>query len=127
MIGVAEKSATYIGSVLPEASSNFAAGYKVVSFYIDPLNLLERAYVLRRDGWRQSYTLYQRLLSKEKIDGIRRYLRQQKRVFVNNVIATLPSDTKILDGNNKVVDPQTIKKTKQVKITVPRQTIGRVG
>lgn len=121
VVGVAEETATYIGSVLPEASSNFDPGYKVVSFYMDPLSLLERAYVLRRDGWRQSYTLYQRLLSKDKIDGIRKYLRQQKRVFVNNVIATLPEDTKLLDGNNKDVDPKEIKKTKQIKITVPRR------
>lgn len=121
VVGVAEEAATYIGSILPEASSNFDSGYKVVSFYMDPLNLLERAYVLRRDGWRQSYTLYQRLLSKEKIDGIRKYLKQQKRVFVNNVIATLPSDTKLLDGNSKPIDPKEIKKTRQVKITIPRR------
>jgi DGQHR domain-containing protein len=121
VVGVAEEEATYIGSVLPEASSNFDSGFKVVSFYMDPLNLLERAYVLRRDGWRQSYSLYQRLLSKEKIDGIRKYLKLQKRVFVNNIIVTLPSETKLLDSNSKNVDPKDIKKTRQVKITIPRR------
>jgi DGQHR domain-containing protein len=121
VVGIAEETTTYIGSVLPEASSNFESGFKVVSFYMDPLNLLERAYVLRRDGWRQSYSLYQRLLSKDKIDGIRKYLKQQKRVFVNNIIVTLPSETKLLDSNNKNVDPKDIKRTRQVKITVPRR------
>ena len=40
------------GSLLPVAHSNFPAGYKVVSFYVTPGTLLDRAYVLRKDGWR---------------------------------------------------------------------------
>lgn len=117
-----EKSDTYDGALLPEASSNFAPGYKVVTFYVDPQNLLTRAYVLRRNGWRQSFSLYQRLLSKEKIDGIRKYLRSEKRVFVNNVIATLPPDTKLIDpGTKKQVEAKDLKQTMQVKIQVPRR------
>jgi len=120
-VGVGWGAQTYVGSLLPESSSNFDDGYKVVSFYIDPLSLLERAYVLRRDGWRQSYNLYQRLLSKEKIDSIRKYLKREKRVFVNNVIATLPYDTKVLDGDGNTVDPKDIKKTRQVRIQIPHR------
>lgn len=126
VVGVAPASNTYVGSLLPEGSSNFAPGYKVVSFYVDPSSLLQRAYVLRRDGWRDSYSLYQRMLVKAKVDSIRKYLKNQKRVFVNNIIATLPEDTKILDGSGNTVDPATITKTKQVKIQIPLRH-GSVG
>lgn len=117
-----EQSDTYDGALLPEASSNFESGYKVVTFYVDPQSLLARAYVLRRNGWRQSFSLYQRLLSKEKIDSIRKYLRAERRVFVNNVIATLPPDTKLIDPEtNHQVDAKDLKKTTQVKIQIPRR------
>jgi hypothetical protein len=94
-------STDYHGSILPEAHSNFDAGYKVVTFYADPDSLLKTAYVLRKDGWRDSLNLYQRMISKPKIESIRRYLKTQKRVFINNIIVTLPSDVKPLSENLK--------------------------
>ena len=71
----------YRGFLLPETHSNFDAGFKVVSFYVDPDSLLSRAYVLRKDGWREGGTLYQRIISRAKIASIRRYLDKHERVF----------------------------------------------
>jgi DGQHR domain-containing protein len=107
-------------SVLPENHSNFPSGYKVVSFYIDPASVLSRAYVLRRDGWRDRGSLYQRMIIKKKIESIRRYLIDNKRVFVNNIIVTLPSGTKISDNNDNTVDPATITCTQIATVEIPR-------
>jgi DGQHR domain-containing protein len=109
----------YEGSVLPEAHSNFGPGYKVVSFYIDPETLLRRAYVLRRDGWRAGASLYQRMISAKKIESVRSYLKAKKRVFVNNIIATLPPETAIVTSENIPIDSVNIKKTTRARIQLP--------
>ena len=125
-IGVESALGKYSGSLLPESSSNFDRGFKVVSFYIDPSALLRRAYVLRKDGWRDSYSMYQRMISKTKITSIRNYLKENKRVFVNNIIVTLPEDTKIVDNKNNTVDPGNISKTQPVTIMLP-QKVNSIG
>ncbi|WP_353211759.1 hypothetical protein [Rhodovarius sp.] len=75
-IQVSSASYDYAGSLLPEAHSNFNDGFKIVSFYADPDVLLRTAYVLRKEGWRNSPNLYQRMISKPKIDSIRSYLKE---------------------------------------------------
>ena len=107
------------GSVLPESYSNFERGYKVVSFYIDPESLLRKCYVLRKDGWRDEGGLYQRMIGKAKIKAIRKYLNTKKRVFINNIIVTLPSETKLVDDNGGIIDPSKLTKTKPVRIQIP--------
>jgi hypothetical protein len=77
------------GSVLPEGQSHFPPGFKVVSFYVAPAVLLERCYVLRKDGWGDEDGLYQRMISRAKVEAIRKYLLSEKRVFINNIIVTL--------------------------------------
>lgn len=109
------------GSVLPEHHSKFPKGYKVVSFYIQPSALLSRAYVLRRDGWRDRSGLYQRMILRRKLDSIRKYLVDQKRVFVNNIIVTLPSGTKILDANENTINTTTIHTTQPAVISIPSE------
>lgn len=119
-------ASVYDGSVLPESHSNYGAGFKVASFYIDPDALLQRAYVLRRDGWRGGASLYQRMISRAKIEAVRRYLRSKKRVFINNVIATLPPTTKIVDEGGTTTDTAAIKKTQRARIQIPNE-IGSIG
>lgn len=109
------------GSVLPEHHSKFPNGFKVVSFYIQPSALLSRAYVLRRDGWRDRSGLYQRMILRAKLDLIRKYLVDQQRVFVNNIIVTLPSGTKILDANENTIDTATIHSTQPAIISIPSE------
>lgn len=85
---------TYDGHILPEEHSSFKNGYKLISFYIDANSLMRRAYVLRNGSWRdkEQISLYQRLLSSKKISSMRKYLNGEQRVFVNNIIATLPEE-----------------------------------
>ncbi|MFK0691245.1 DGQHR domain-containing protein [Mesorhizobium sp. IMUNJ 23033] len=125
-VGGGKKTESYPGSLLPESSSNFSKGYKVVSFYAAPRVLLRCAYVLRNGGWRGSYNLYQRMISKSKIDSTRRYLKTHKRVFVNNVIVTLPPDCHITDAKGKTADHTIINKTEPVIIQIPDR-INSVG
>ncbi len=115
----AKKKKTEInGTLLPEAHSNFKNGYKVVSFYIDPQTLLANSYVLRKDGWRDEGSLYQRMIVKKKISAIRKYLLKEKRVFINNIIVTLPSNTRLLNQHDKVVHVASLTKTEHVKIEI---------
>ena len=111
----------YKGSILPEAHSNFAAGYKVVSFYVDPASLLSRSYVLRKDGWMERDGLYQRMIAKGKIEAIRTHLRKKQRVFINNIIVTLPSETRILDERKNTKDINKINNTEPVNIQLPNE------
>ncbi|MGB7410590.1 MAG: DGQHR domain-containing protein [Sphingopyxis granuli] len=106
----------YPGSLLPEAHSEFPTGYKLVSFYVTPKALLRRAYVLRRDGWMDSEGLYQRMIDKKKIRSIRTHLKEKKRVFVNNVVVTLPHDARLDDDSGIDIDPAAIDKTKPVSV-----------
>ncbi len=112
----------YPGSLLPEAHSNFPAGYKVVSFYVTPAALLKRAYVLRRDGWKDRDGLYQRMIERKKIEAIRQHIRANGRVFVNNVIVTLPDGTRLDDSTGKDVDPSKISKAQAVFVKLPQRS-----
>ena len=108
---------TYSGQLLPASMSSFPKGYRIVSFYADPESIIAGAYVLRRDGWRDNSHLYQRILVRNKIAKMRRYLVDQKRVFVNNVIVTLPSDTDIKESPQK--GAPTLDKARPVSISIP--------
>jgi DGQHR domain-containing protein len=110
---------SYKGSILPEGQSHFPDGYKVVSFYVDPAALLERCYVLRKDGWSDDAGLYQRMISHKKIESIRKYLLGKKRVFINNIIVTLPNSTQLTDDNGKTLDPAKIHQTEPGNILLP--------
>jgi DGQHR domain-containing protein len=126
VIGQGSPAVGFAGSVLAEPHSNFPSGFKVISFYVSPGAVLSRAYVLRHDGWRDSEGLYQRMISRKKIESIRRYLRENERVFVNNVILTLPDDAKLLKSDHQEVDPKKILKTEPITVQLPDRgnTIG---
>lgn len=115
-IGTAGAEEPHPGSLLPEVHSEFPEGYKVISFYVTPNALLKRAYVLRHDGWRDSESLYQRMIDKKKISSIRTHLKEKRRVFVNNVVVTLPSDTRLDDDEGKDTDPAALDKTALVSV-----------
>ena len=120
------RTSVYPGSILPEAHSNFGDGFKVVSFYINPGAVLERCYVLRKRGWRSGDSTYQRLIDKKKISSIRKYLVDKERVFINNIIVTLPDDTKLLSGDGDTIDPKSIVQTVPGRVQIPQKynTIG---
>lgn len=123
-------SPVYEGYLLPETNSSYPKGYKVVSFYADPGNLISKSYVLRRDGWRDEDHLYQRILIGKKIRAMRRYLATESRVFVNNVIVTLPDGTTLNDQLSKAKNlaSDQLGKVKAVTIVIPAgfDTVGVV-
>jgi DGQHR domain-containing protein len=108
------------GYMLPEHHSGYQKGFKVVSFYADPETLLAVSYVLRQDSWRDGEGLYQRILIKSKIASMRKYLVDAQRVFVNNIVVTLPSNTQLNDSaTSKNIPTENLDRLKQVKIGVP--------
>ncbi len=94
---------TFSGHILPEEKSSFEEGYKIVSFYIDAESLLRRAYVLRQNGWKNMENVghYQRMLLSKKIAGMRKYLVEKNRVFINNIITSVSIDKIKLYDNDK--------------------------
>lgn len=94
----------FSGHILPEEKSSFKEGYKIISFYIDAESLLKRAYVLRQEGWRKKENVgyYQRMLDSKKITSMRKYLSEEKRVFINNIITTISEkDIKLFTDSNR--------------------------
>lgn len=126
-IGVAKISggnsgaiSSYKGFLLPEANSSYPTGYKVISFYVDPASLLKKSFVLRKNGWIAPNLSYQRILDMPKIKLMRKYLSENKRVYLGNIIATLPPATKINDisSSNQLTADQQLT-VKPVKISLP--------
>ncbi|GHD60294.1 DGQHR domain-containing protein [Jeongeupia chitinilytica] len=118
--GNSDYPSRYNGFLLPEANSSYPEGYKIVSFYADPASLLKKSFVLRKNGWLAPNLSYQRILDVSKIRLMRRYLTEDKRVFLGNIIATLPSSTKI--GKLSTADQLSLddqRTVKAVKITLP--------
>lgn len=94
------------GNILPVAYSSFKSGYIVISFYIDADSLIRRAYVLRQESWREGDAcgFYQRMVDVKKINSMRKYLGTEKRVFINNIIATISeSNAVLLDSNDRYI------------------------
>lgn len=115
-----DKSRSFQGYILPETNSGYPKGFKVVSFYADPATLLEMSYVLRQDSWRDDEGLYQRILVKGKIGKMRQYLTSAKRVFVNNIVVTLPNEAIINDPDTgRNVDNADLKAVRAVKVAIP--------
>ncbi|MBU3625523.1 DGQHR domain-containing protein [Polynucleobacter sp. JS-Safj-400b-B2] len=122
-----EHISIYQAYLLPENFSNYPQGTKILSFYADPKSVIESAYVLRRDGWQEDGDgFYQRVLVHSKIKQMRSYLADEGRVFVNNVIATLPSSTIIrdYDVSGKTLTEEDLYDLKPVKVEVPKSYDG---
>jgi len=120
----------YEGFLLPEGNSSYPKHFKIVSFYADPERLIARSYVLRRDGWRDESHLYQRILISKKIKQMRKYLFEDKRVFVNNIIVTLPPETlvKAIGINGREASSNDAGRVQAVAVQIPDgfDTIGLV-
>lgn len=115
------ESSTFSALQLPEVPSGFPSGHKLVSFLVDPATLLERAYVLRADSWRDREALYQRLLIKGKIASMRKYLVEEHRVFVNNIIVTLREDATYRATDASDLDAREATRISVGQLTIPRR------
>ncbi|OIN58632.1 DGQHR domain-containing protein [Arsenicibacter rosenii] len=85
--------------ILPETASGFPDGVQVVTFVMKAKELMECAYVLRKDSWDASAGPYQRLLDKRKTENIRKFLAKEKRTFIDSIIVSLPFDIKFVAKN----------------------------
>jgi DGQHR domain-containing protein len=86
----------YIDSavIVPEAGTGFPEGINIVTFVMKAQELLDCAYVFRKDSWESAIgQYYQRLVDKSKIDKIRSYLASSQRTFIDNIVVTLPEGT----------------------------------
>lgn len=120
--GNEESKATYNGFLLPSENSSYPDGYKIVSFYIDPESLLKKSFVLRKNSWIDPDISYQRILDAKKIKQMRKYLATDKRVYLSNIIATLPPETKILDiESSNQLDEASQNYVKPIKIIIPNE------
>lgn len=132
MIGDAKLSgkrtsvSSFSGFALPKEHSNYPDGFLILSFYADPNSLIKCAYVLRRNGWEDRDLSYQRILDRDKLNTMREYLSRDEKVFINNLIVTLPHNTKITkkDGMPYVADTAT--GVEEVEINMPDE-IGCIG
>ncbi len=90
--------------VYPKDITGLKNKVRVVSFMMSAEDLISTCYVLRKDNWEESTWLYQRLIDKKKIKGIRLFLESKGEAFYNNIIVALPDDIKFLDAANNYKD-----------------------
>ncbi len=81
--------------------------------------LLRNCYVLRKDNWEESIELYQRLIERDRIQGIRRYLATRQSTFINNIIVSLPPDIEFKNSQNQVVQLKDIADFKTHQMFLP--------
>ena len=122
--GVASNS--FPAFALPAGHTSYPPGFAVVSFYADPMSLIKRAYVLRRDGWEDPDLSYQRFVRSEKLIAMREYLGDNGKVFINNLIVTLPSTALLTDSEAKPVDSSTLLHKTLINLHLPLE-LGTVG
>lgn len=114
------------GFLIPDRHTHYPKGFLIVSFYADPKSLISRACILRRDGWRDQSLSYQRFIKEDKLKSMRKKLSEEGKVYINNIIATLPSETLIRDEDNKDIDFGEINDPKCVTLSIPKE-LGTIG
>lgn len=101
------ESAEIIAPIIyPKSFTGLKNNVRIVSFMMSAEDLLNTCYVLRKDNWSDSIWLYQRLIEKSKIKGIRSFLESKGEAFYNNIIVGLPDRVRFCDdeGNSKTID-----------------------
>lgn len=92
--------------IYPKSFTGLKNNVRIVSFMMSAEDLLNTCYVLRKDNWSDSIWLYQRLIEKSKIKGIRLFLESKGEAFYNNIIVGLPDRVRFCDekGDYKTID-----------------------
>lgn len=92
--------------IYPKSFTGVAHDIRIVSFMMSAEDLLNTCYVIRKDNWAKSIWLYQRLIEKNKIKGIRDFIEKKGEAFYNNIIVGLPDCVRFCDenGNYKTID-----------------------
>jgi DGQHR domain-containing protein len=105
--------------ILPEDNSGYK-GIPIVSFLMSAEDLMDCAYVLRKENPQDDLNFYQRLISRYRILDIRKFLATQERTFINNIIVSLPTDVEFLQ-NDKPVEIGRVSEISQVKIRIKKK------
>lgn len=124
--GASVTTQSFPGFALPAAHTNYPKDFAVVSFYADPMALIQRAYVLRRDGWEDADMSYQRFVRAEKLSEMREYLSNNGKVFINNLIVTLPFKAFMREVGGQIIDPKNLSQRTHVDLHLPLE-LGTVG
>lgn len=88
--------------ISPQEATGLKNGVRIVSFMMSADTLIKNCYVLRKDNWEESTTLYQRLIRKEKIKSIREFLVKKEQAFYNNIIVALPDGVLFQDKESNI-------------------------
>lgn len=88
--------------ISPKEATGLKNGVRIVSFMMSADTLIKNSYVLRKDNWEDSTTLYQRLIKKEKINNIREFLVKKGQTFYNNIIVALPDGVLFQDKESNI-------------------------
>jgi DGQHR domain-containing protein len=119
--------------IVPEDVTGMHHGIQLVSFVMTAKQLLDCAFVFRKENWDEdSGYYYQRLIDKKKIQSIREFLAREKRTFLDSIIVSLPSNVTFHsvdeDGNEKgEIDPVKISEVTSnsiIKIPYRSNSIG---
>lgn len=107
--------------ICPQDAMGLRNGIRVVSFMMSAEKLMRMSYVLRKDSWQESMFLYQRLIEKEKIKGIRRFLADKEVAFYNNIIVALPDSVKFEDDSDdhKLLSVKEVADFQHCKLVIP--------
>jgi len=84
--------------IYPKEFTGLKNNVRIVSFMMSADELLNTCYVLRKDNWEESIWLYQRLIDKNKITKIRKFIEEKGEAFYNNIIVALPDNASFIDG-----------------------------
>ena len=92
-----------VSIIYPEQTCGDTQGVRFVSFMMSPQELIKRAYVLRKDSFFEQALMYQRMIIKNKLIKIRKYISVNKTTFFNNIIVSLPNEVSFTDKNSKSI------------------------
>ena len=105
--------------ISPEEFTGTKNGVRTVSFMMSAETLIKNSYVLRKDNWEDSIILYQRLIQKDKLRGIRKFLSRKEETFYNNIIVALPDDVFFLDKDGQQTALDKIKQCGVYTMMIP--------
>ncbi len=115
--------------ILPEESSGFPEGIKIISFLISAKDMMDCAYVLRKENWEVGAELYQRLLIPNKIKNIRKFIAEKQKVFLDNVIVSLPENVtlyRVENNRENIVNQENLDQIENLKMRFPKN-INSIG
>jgi DGQHR domain-containing protein len=100
-ISASRKDNIHSAVIFPEDVTGLPPGVSLVSLVMTAKELIDCSYVFRKESWDEdSGYYYQRLIDKNKILKIRKYLVEKQRTFIDSIIVTLPQDATFFTKDN---------------------------